>query len=187
MIYISGPAIDKMDDIPDLGDDADVPIIVPPPDQVLKRTARTKIRKPGMKGEGAHRFTATRSRQKSLATMDTRTSSDMSSSDHGDGEPIVRRPRAETLAEIPPISRPESYSEESFIYDSYARDESDESGPAAGSRSEHSLDFSAVSPPPGPPEPEPPESTLDTTPAPTVPPPLHHPQPQRAAAPSIPP
>lgn len=53
----------------------DSPIVVPIGNQILKRTARTKIRKAGT-GEGAHRFTTTRSRRKSLvgraATLEPR-------------------------------------------------------------------------------------------------------------------
>ena len=74
-----------MDDLP--ADDADAPIIVPK--QTLQRAQRTKIRKPGLPGDGGgHRFTATRRGQRGQTVDDTRPSSDMSSmSDHGDELP----------------------------------------------------------------------------------------------------
>lgn len=76
-----------MDDLP--ADDADAPIIVPR--QTLQRAQRTKIRKPGLPGDGGgHRFAATRRGQRSQPVDGTRPSSDMSSaSDHGD-EPHPR-------------------------------------------------------------------------------------------------
>ena len=76
-----------MDDLP--ADDADAPIIVPK--QTLQRAQRTKIRKPGLPGDGGgHRFAATRRGQRGQAIDGTRPSSDMSSaSDHGD-EPHPR-------------------------------------------------------------------------------------------------
>ncbi|KAI0742052.1 hypothetical protein C8Q80DRAFT_1123757 [Daedaleopsis nitida] len=126
-LNIAPSVIDQMDDLRDPGDDVDAPIIVPPPGQILRRTARTKIRKSGT-GEGAHRFTATRSRRKSTgraATMEPpRTSSDLSSSDHGDVDVIRRVPRTtEDIPAVPPLPRPESYSLESAIYDAYAHEE----------------------------------------------------------------
>ena len=84
-----------MDDMPDPGDDADAPIIVPRPGQILRRTARTKIRKPGT-GEGAHRFKSERRGRGAAAraaTVEGRTSSDVSSSDHSDE--ALRRKEAE--------------------------------------------------------------------------------------------
>jgi len=36
--------MDTMDNMPDPGEDADSPIIVPRPGQILRRAARTKIR-----------------------------------------------------------------------------------------------------------------------------------------------
>jgi hypothetical protein len=76
-----------MDDLP--ADDADAPIIVPR--QTLQRAQRTKIRKPGLPGDGGgHRFAATRRGQRGPAIDNGRPSSDMSSaSDHGD-EPHPR-------------------------------------------------------------------------------------------------
>ena len=76
-----------MDDLP--ADDADAPIIVPK--QTLQRAQRTKIRKPGLPGDGGgHRFAATRRGHRGQAIDAARPSSDMSSaSDHGD-EPHPR-------------------------------------------------------------------------------------------------
>lgn len=46
---------------PVLGDDADAPIFLPSPGSILRRTARTKIRKASLAGDGGgHRFAATR-------------------------------------------------------------------------------------------------------------------------------
>lgn len=92
-----------MDDMPDIADEADSPI-VPRPGQILRRAARTKIRKPSLPGDGGgHRFSATRRRGQQLED------SDRSSSDHGDS--------------VENVKRPDSFSEEGLIYDAYARDE----------------------------------------------------------------
>ncbi|WWD21238.1 hypothetical protein CI109_105722 [Kwoniella shandongensis] len=49
------------DDIPQGGDEADAPLVVPRPGSILRRSARTKIRKAGLQGDGGgHRFAATR-------------------------------------------------------------------------------------------------------------------------------
>ena len=165
-----------MDDLRDPGEDVDAPIIVPPPGQILRRTARTKIRKGT--GEGAHRFTATRSRRKSIgraATLEPRSSSDLSSSDHGETETIRRVPRStEPVPEVPPLPRPESYSVETAIYDAYAEEEA-----------ERERELTAEPPLPSA-SPEivtelvsEPEPVLVEEPVPL----LHHPQPQRALAP----
>ncbi|KAJ7583217.1 hypothetical protein C8J56DRAFT_863789 [Mycena floridula] len=124
-LNVSPTALDRMDNIPEMGDEADAPIIVPPPGQILRRAARTKIRKPGLPGDGGgHRFSATRRgpRSETLPT-EKRISSDISSSDHGESvENLSPRPRAFSN-ETP---RPESFSEEGLIYDSYVRDEDEE-------------------------------------------------------------
>ncbi|KAI0630737.1 hypothetical protein C8Q77DRAFT_1160272 [Trametes polyzona] len=181
-LNIAPSVIDQMDDLRDPGDDVDAPIIVPPPSQVLKRTARTKIRKPGT-GEGAHRFTTTRSRRKSLggraATMEPRSSSDLSSSDHGDVDTIRRVSRpTDGIPEVPPLPRPESYSVEAAIYDAYAQEEAEreqgvEQPPL--SRSPDIVTELVADDTPVSPEPEPQPDTIPAV--------LHHPQPQRALAP----
>ena len=82
-----------MDDAPDSGDDADSPIIVPKPNQGLRRAARTKIRKPGLAGDGGgHRFPATRRKSGRAATIDAHTSQERSSGEISDFDPH-RRPR----------------------------------------------------------------------------------------------
>ena len=126
-------AVDLMDEMPDMGDEADAPIIVPPPGQILRRAARTKIRKPGLPGDGGgHRFGASRrgAGAKSVSTppAEPRTSSEMSSSDHGEADSSlssVRRPFSDEGAQNVP--RPDSYSEETSIYDAYARDDDEDS------------------------------------------------------------
>ncbi|KAI0825509.1 hypothetical protein BC629DRAFT_1275545 [Irpex lacteus] len=176
-LNIAPSVIDQMDNIPEQGDEADAPIIVPRPGQILRRAARTKIRKPGT-GEGPHRFTYTRSRRGSAGRAGTlppeRTSDDFSSSDHGDETP--RRKRADSdVPELPFNTRPESYSEESSIYDAYAREDSDESESHAPLlvASPETPEFQSVSPPP-PQLPEP------------SPPVLHQPKPQRILSPPLP-
>jgi Activator of mitotic machinery Cdc14 phosphatase activation C-term len=117
-----------MDNIPEMGDEADAPIIVPPPGQILRRAARTKIRKPGLPGDGGgHRFGSTRRGPSArAATIEPRTSSDKSSSDHGDSvESVIAPRRRRTFSDEGPSQRPDSFNEEA-IFDAYARDEDDE-------------------------------------------------------------
>ncbi|KAL0953676.1 hypothetical protein HGRIS_004874 [Hohenbuehelia grisea] len=134
-LNISPSAIDQMDDMPEMGDEADAPIIVPPPGQILRRAARTKIRKPGLPGDGGgHRFGSTRrgaTRSQSASTSvpmggPRSSASDVSSSDHGEyvAEPSAISSRSRTFSNEN-IPRPESYSEETSIYDSYAREDDD--------------------------------------------------------------
>ncbi|TBU30545.1 hypothetical protein BD311DRAFT_658768 [Dichomitus squalens] len=184
-LNIAPSVIDQMDDLRDPGDDVDAPIIVPPPGQVLRRTARTKIRKAGT-GEGAHRFTATR-RRKSVgraATMEPRSSSDLSSSDHGETETIRRVPRStEDVPEVPPLPRPESYSVESAIYDAYAQEEAEHViEPPVISRSP---DIVTELVPDSRPSVEEPELKPELSSS-IVEPFIHQPQPQRALAPPSP-
>lgn len=176
-----------MDDMPDPGDEADAPIIVPRPGQILRRTARTKIRKPGMP-EGPHRFSSNRARRGSAArsnTTETRTSSDFSSSDHGD-EPPRRRRADSDVPELPAFTRPESYSEEASIYDAYAREESEESEPQ-GSLLVASPESPEFSLPPlttsFPTQPQPLEPANVPVPESPI---LHHPQPKRVLSPPLP-
>ncbi|KAJ6591649.1 hypothetical protein DFH09DRAFT_1244702 [Mycena vulgaris] len=116
----------------DLGDEADQPIVVAPPGQFLRRTARTRIRKPGLPGDGGgHRFGERRrgpSARSATSPALQRTSSDVSSSDHGDSVESTT-PRARTFSEEGPLDRPESFSEEALIYDAYARDEDEDVPP----------------------------------------------------------
>lgn len=186
-----------MDDVPDTTDEADAPIIVPPPNQILRRTARTKIRKPNLSGDGGgHRFPASRrgsGRPERANSVDNVTSpiDDLSSSGHGEVEPSIIPP--------PPIPRRKSreepedyenrrltYSEETSIYDAYADHPEEEkallatSPPARGS-----LDAIPQIPPmPSiPPIPNIAPTQRDQPPAPAqAAPVLHQPTPQRHLA-----
>lgn len=183
--------IDQMDDMPDLGDDADSPIIVPRPGQILRRAARTKIRKAGT-ADGPHRFTSARSRRGSATRAATtgdrtsrdRTSSDVSSSDHSD-EPLRKLRPDSDVPEIAFTTRPESYSEEASIYDAYAR-EDDEPEPQAPllvkspESPEFSVPVAAPSLPLQPLQLQPPEPVYEPVAE------LHHPQPQRLLSPPLP-
>jgi hypothetical protein len=118
-----------------MGDEADAPIIVPPPGQILRRAARTKIRKPGLPGDGGgHRFGSTRRgapTRTSTTPMEPRTSSDISSSDHGDSaESSSANHRRQTFSDDGLTQRPDSFSEEVSIFDAYARDDDDDEIPA---------------------------------------------------------
>ncbi|KAA1469116.1 hypothetical protein DENSPDRAFT_878673 [Dentipellis sp. KUC8613] len=183
---VAPSVIDKMDNMPDMSEDADAPIIVPPPGLILRRAQRTKIRKPGQTGEGSHRFNATRrgpgARLSSGQVSEPRSSSDLSASDHGEQEtpPRKRVLSTESLPdrihdEPPRLVRPESYSTEAFILDAYARDDTSDEDVSASlelTLAEHPPPRRSLSPPPPPPvqEPEPP--------LPISPIPLRHPQPQ---------
>ncbi|TFK71636.1 hypothetical protein BDN72DRAFT_957926 [Pluteus cervinus] len=125
---MSPTAIAKMDNLSDMPDEADAPIIVPLPGQIVRRAARTKIRKPGLPGDGnGHRFGARRgvsARAAVPTNTEARTSSDRSSSDHS--EDAVGRYRSFSNEGLP-TPRPDSFSEEaSSIFDAYARDDSEE-------------------------------------------------------------
>ncbi|TFK39986.1 hypothetical protein BDQ12DRAFT_681577 [Crucibulum laeve] len=138
-LNLSPSAIDQMDEMPEMGDEADAPIIVPPPGQILRRAARTKIRKPGLPGDGGgHRFGASRRGappRTPTATTDTRsearTSSEFSSSDHGDIDSSALAQRRQTFSDdgYGGNQRPDSFSEEASIYDAYARDDDEEEAP----------------------------------------------------------
>lgn len=110
-------------------DEADVPIIVPPPGQILRRSARTKIRKANQAGEDApHRFGPGR-RHRAATTTEQRTSSDLSSNDHtSNDQGESGRSRAFSMENVVTddvriSQRPESYSEETSIYDAYIRED----------------------------------------------------------------
>ncbi|KAF9244669.1 hypothetical protein BU15DRAFT_86034 [Melanogaster broomeanus] len=132
-LNVSPSAIDEMDNIPPMLDEADAPIIVPRPGQILRRAARTKIRKTTLPGDGGgHRFGPGRRRGTTANVTEPRTSSDLSSNDHisseqGDSPDHIRRPRAfssESISSEGHTSRrPDSYSEETSIYDAYVVEE----------------------------------------------------------------
>jgi hypothetical protein len=184
--------------MPDPGEDADAPIVVPRPGQILRRTARTKIRKQGQTGEGAHRFNATRRGAGSKHTTpppppvpDPRSSSDLSSDhDHSDAESLRHRRlfSNESLDGTSRSDRPESYSAEAFIFDAYARDDiNDDSIRVISPPPLQPLPRHSLSPPPPPasrevPEPVPPIQVLPPAQPTPVLPPLQHPLPQRASS-----
>jgi len=120
-----------MDNVPEMGDEADAPIIIPPPGQILRRAARTKIRKQNLPGDGGgHRFGSRGVRTATLPpTAEQRNSSDFSSSDHGDTsmEADVPLQHCPTLSDDSfPIQHLDSYAEEaSSIFDAYARADGD--------------------------------------------------------------
>ncbi|KAJ7043539.1 hypothetical protein C8F04DRAFT_1028426 [Mycena alexandri] len=181
----------------DFGDEADQPIVVAPPGQFLRRTARTRIRKPGLPGDGdGHRFGERRrgpSNRSATSPMLQRTSSDVSSSDHGDSVESMMSitPRARTFSDDGgPLERPDSFSEEALIYDAYARDEDEDIPPplppvvVTSSPPSNIIEFADVPPQPeSPPLQEPPLepefALLDA-----LPPVIHQPQPTRLLSPS---
>lgn len=181
-----------MDDVPDT-DDADAPIIVPRPNQILRRAARTKIRKPGLPGDGnGHRFPATRRKPSA------RTETADSVGDKGENEserPPVPAQASKSDEFVDDMSnRRMTYTEESSIYDAYA-DSVDEKENSFSSDASHSqaLYDSPVSPtstavhlpeitPPQIAEPEPePELVMQPQPQPI----LYQPQPQRHLTPVV--
>ena len=178
------------EDLPDMGDEADAPIIVPPPGQILRRAARTKIRKPGLPGDGGgHRFGSSRRGAAKVAqtSAENRTSSEVSSSDHGESDTSHAIPRRLTISDESSQPRPESYSEETSIYEAYARDDEEEIAYP-------SSEVSTTPPPPEilpQPEPislsveEPPQIPIEVIPIQPEPiaPVIHQPQPQRLTIP----
>ncbi|KAG6916122.1 hypothetical protein DXG01_008353 [Tephrocybe rancida] len=183
---VSPSAIGQMDEMPDLGDEADAPIIVPPPGQILRRAARTKIRKPGLPGDGGgHRFGASRRKptRTQTAPVEPRSSSDISSSDHGDSVESGAVNRRSTPFSDEGSQRPESFSEEASIFDAYAREDDDDDV--------HTPAIITSSPPPiqiglpEEPQPEPP-SGIEPALLEALGPVIHHPQPQRLLSPQPP-
>jgi len=120
-----------VDNVPEMGDEADAPIIIPLPGQILRRSARTKIRKQNLPGDGGgHRFGSRGVRTATLPpTAEQRNSSDFSSSDHGDTsmEADVPPQHCPTLSDDSfPIQHLDSYAEEALsIFDAYARVDGD--------------------------------------------------------------
>ncbi|KAF5351527.1 hypothetical protein D9758_007237 [Tetrapyrgos nigripes] len=212
-LNMSPTAMDQLDAMPEMEDEADVPIIARPPGQILRRAARTRIRKPGLPGDGGgHRFSSTRRGSTARAgTLPSRTSSDRSSSDHGHTESTEYVPqRQRTLSDDFHSTRPDSFSMEASIFDAYAHDEEEHQPPtvitSAPSEAklvdepssilqlpthEHQPSlFDALSPvlelPSQEPEPEPPLPQQHVPPQqpPLEPEPqLHQPQPQRLLTP----
>ncbi|KAG9007648.1 hypothetical protein FRB90_009331 [Tulasnella sp. 427] len=103
-----------MDDIPSTVDEADEPIIVPRPGQILRRTARTKIRKTGLAGDGGgHRFGPSRRGGRGAAKADTELASDS-------GHESASEHRHSVDKSYEQNDRPLSYADEAFILDAYA-------------------------------------------------------------------
>ncbi|KAK7030685.1 Zds-C domain-containing protein [Favolaschia claudopus] len=193
-LNVSPLALD--DDATDLGDEADQPIVGA--GKFLRRTPRTRIRKPNLPGDGnGHRFGESRRRGPSARSATSpvlqRTSSDISSSDHGESvESVTPRARATFSEEGPPPDRPDSFSEEALIYDAYAREDDDDevSGPPSlppvlitSSPPSAFLDFGEVPPtpdalPPQEVQPVPEPAPLEGLPV------IHQPQPTRLLSPS---
>ncbi|KAF8523607.1 hypothetical protein JB92DRAFT_1542222 [Gautieria morchelliformis] len=174
-LNVSPSLMDQMDDVPDL-DEADSPIIVPRPNQILRRAARTKIRKPNLQGDGGgHRFPSTRrgaQRAQTIATSD--------GSEHDHEEPPM--PKQAQLAE-PHEERPISYTDEVFIFDAYADRRGSLTSSESHDRSDEDVRETTFSPSPPPnlpllrrstsPPQEPPQSS------PSPPPALYQPTPQQ--------
>lgn len=112
-----------MDQLPDMVDEADVPIIVPPPGNILRRAARTKIRKPGLPGESAaHRFgSSRRGRRSSLEAKST----EQVSSENGESEGNTSKRLTISDDGLPSQLR-DSFSEEALIFDAYARSDEED-------------------------------------------------------------
>ena len=168
--------------MPDLGDEADAPIIVPKPGQILRRSARTKIRKHGQTGEGPHRFQTTRSRRISNSGSPVNANPDQGSPLDPD---LTPGPRLNGSAGVTTgTARPESFSVEAFIFDAYALDDPADIVPVLVSQ-----------PPPDDRSTSPPSAAEfdpqhlssippHNIPIPPTPPPLHHPQPRHQLIPT---
>jgi len=177
--------MDKMDNIPDMPDEADAPIIVPPPGLILRRAARTKIRKSTLPGDGGgHRFGPGR-RTRAATQAEPRTSSDLSSnehvssSDHGDATPeTVRRSRAfsneSMTSDGHDISQTDAFIDETHIIDAYLFDDTEEETPSTSLITSKPPLLSLSLP-----HDEPPPTQLENTEVSTPVLVLHHPQPHR--------
>ncbi|KAI5123522.1 hypothetical protein M0805_006682 [Coniferiporia weirii] len=185
--------LDQMDDVPDTTDEADAPIIVPPPGKILQRTARTKIRKPNLSGDGGgHRFPASRKKPTGRAASIDNTASptDGSSSGHGEIEPFsIPPPPSRRLHDEPEElydNRRMTYTEESSIYDAYA-DILEDERPPSPKPTPSPARVIVESPPPVPPVPPIPDVLPHQQPPPLAQPApiLHQPTPQRHLSPAI--
>ncbi|OJA19915.1 hypothetical protein AZE42_03767 [Rhizopogon vesiculosus] len=184
-LNVSPSAMDKMDNMPDMPDEADAPIIVPPPGLILRRAARTKIRKSSLPGDGGgHRFGSGR-RTRAAPQPEPRTSSDLSSndhlssSDHGDSTTeTVRRPRAFSTESMTSdghdVSQTDTLIDEAFIIDAYLCDDPDDEAPSTSLITSKPPMLSLSLP-----QDEPPPTQVETVEASTPVLVLHHPQPQR--------
>lgn len=194
-----GTVLDQDDDGSDTGDDADVPIIVPRPNQILRRTARTKIRKPNLVGDGGgHRFPATRRPGGRAATVDvpvTSPSEETASSQDGH-DTFIRPPKHEHNSKVEEEElnideRRMTYSEETSIYDAYADSPDEKERSSFEVTSQSTTPTMLVERLPSPP-PSPsvtlvsePVSSIQPTAKAAPPPPLHQPQPLRHLSPNV--
>ena len=167
-----------MDDVPDVGDEADSPIIVPRPNQILRRAARTKIRKPNLQGDGGgHRFPSTRRGGQRAQTIAT---SDGSEQDHDDIISLRQQlPTTESQDD-----RPVSYTDEVFIFDAYAERRDSLTSSESHERSEEDSREQRLSSSPPPSLPPVSQSTLPLLELPpqtshSLPPALFEPTPQQ--------
>ncbi|CAE6498483.1 unnamed protein product [Rhizoctonia solani] len=183
--------LDKADALPDNTDEADSPIIVPRPGQILRRAARTKIRKPHLPGDGGgHRFASTRRAGRTNSASAVLQDDRRSESDHTtESDPHAQLSPPTTL--VPEddwhSDRPLSYTDESIIFDAYA-DRRDSMTSLTSDEAQHPttsglpLDLALGIPAPAvtavkhQPEPEP---VVEPVQEPQPEPELYHPAPQR--------
>ncbi|KAF9266861.1 hypothetical protein L218DRAFT_996411 [Marasmius fiardii PR-910] len=128
-LNISPTALEKMDRVPDMADEADAPIIIPPPNSIVRRAARTtKIRKPSLPGgEGdalALRGSSRRRGSGRAATIPSPPLPASNQSDHIDSYPHKRVHALSEPVKEQRISQ-DSF-DEALIYDAYARDEEED-------------------------------------------------------------
>ncbi|EUC55618.1 GTPase-activator protein for Rho-like GTPase family protein [Rhizoctonia solani AG-3 Rhs1AP] len=177
--------LDKADALPDNTDEADSPIIVPRPGQILRRAARTKIRKPNLPGDGGgHRFASTRRAGRTNSASAVLSQDDhRSESDHTTESEPHAQVHAQTQTLAPPeddwhSDRPLSYTDESTIFDAYA-DRRDSMTSLASDEAPHptSLDLAiGIAAPAVKPHSDPEPPVVEETPS---EPELYHPAPQR--------
>ncbi|KAJ8095217.1 hypothetical protein PM082_010439 [Marasmius tenuissimus] len=127
-LNISPTALDKMDRVPDMADEADAPIIIPPPNSIVRRTARTtKFRKPSLLGGEGDSSRGT-SRRRGTTRI---SSSGRPSSDQGDHTEPLPHKRVQSLTESNKDQRTSQDSfDEALIYDAYVRDDDEELQPS---------------------------------------------------------
>ncbi|KAK8844103.1 hypothetical protein IAR55_006897 [Kwoniella newhampshirensis] len=148
------------DDIPQGGDEADAPLVVPRPGSILRRSARTKIRKAGLQGDGGgHRFAATRKGRTTAAPhieipgLEDDDSSDQTHHRPGSDENETEDTSADSHNEqfhdavqhLEVRRGSDESTDEANIFDSYARDS------RSSSMSSSSRDHSSPSPESSPP------------------------------------
>ncbi|KIY52995.1 hypothetical protein FISHEDRAFT_69453 [Fistulina hepatica ATCC 64428] len=122
-LNMSPTAIYEMANPPPDLEDSDAPILVPPPGQILRRAARTKIRKPGLPGDGGgHRFGSSR---RGARGAQQRRQSNEAEAPPAEEPPTPRQPRF--TSDVAPQPRPDSFSD---VYEAYAHEEDEASLPA---------------------------------------------------------